>query len=188
VVGFSPDGKLLEAGDLGGRVTVWNAGTLAQRFQVGLPESERAPVFTAAFSPDGKLIATGDANGKVAFWNASDGREVGSPLNGLNGGISSLAFDPSGTTLAVSGNGILQLFDVYSGRPIGTPVAGGGGSTSFLPDGKQLFAVSGDGTGLLWNVDPTAWEARACQIAQRNLTRTEWHDFLPNRPYHEVCV
>jgi WD40 repeat protein len=187
-VGFSPDGKLLDAGDLGGRVTVWNAGTLTERFQVGLPARLRTLVFTTAFSPDGKLIASGDANGRVAFWDTRDGHEVGSPLNGLNGGVSSVAFEPSGSTLAVSGNGSLQLFDVQSRRPLGTPVEGAGGSTSFLPDGKHLFAVSGDGTGLLWKVDPVAWEARACQIAHRNLSRAEWHDFLPNRPYHKVCA
>jgi WD40 repeat protein/DNA-binding SARP family transcriptional activator len=188
-IGFSPDGKLLEAGDLGGRVSVWNAGTLTKRFQADLPEEkQRAPVFTAAFSPDGKMIASGDANGRVAFWDAASGRQIGSGLTGLNGGLSGLSFDPRGRTLAVSGNGRLQLFDVDSRRPIGAPITGGGGSTGFLSDGKQVFAVSGDGTVLLWNVDPAAWEARACRIAHRNLTRAEWHDFLPSLPYRKVCA
>jgi WD40 repeat protein/DNA-binding SARP family transcriptional activator len=184
-IDFSPDGKLLVAGDLGAAVTVWNTATWKRLFRTGLPHG--GAVFTEAFSPDGKLIASGDSNGTVAFWDAGDGHEVGSTVTGLNGGISSVAFDPSGSTLAVSSNGTLQLFDVSSRRPIGAPVSGAGGSTSFLPDGKRVFAVAGDGTALLWNVDPAAWEARACHVAHRNLSRAEWHDFLPNLRYRAVC-
>ena len=36
-------------------------------------------------------------------------------------------------------------------------------------------------------MDVRTWERFACQVAGRNLTRAEWHDLLPNRPYETVC-
>ena len=43
-------------------------------------------------------------------------------------------------------------------------------------------------THIVWNVDPVAWKTQACRIAHRNLTRSEWHDFLPQRGYRAVCA
>jgi hypothetical protein len=50
-----------------------------------------------------------------------------------------------------------------------------------------VIAVFGSGKGVVWNVDPTAWRVKACRVANRNLTRLEWRDFLPERGYRRVC-
>ncbi len=34
---------------------------------------------------------------------------------------------------------------------------------------------------------PAAWEQDACTIADRNLTQSEWTQFLPGVPYHKTC-
>ena len=52
---------------------------------------------------------------------------------------------------------------------------------------QTLVGVSPNGTGILWPVDPEAWNTRACQVARRNLTRDEWEAFLPDRSYRRVC-
>jgi hypothetical protein len=44
-----------------------------------------------------------------------------------------------------------------------------------------------DGPVLLWDVDPTSWPSRACALAGRRLTKQEWNDFLPGRPYKPSC-
>jgi hypothetical protein len=36
-------------------------------------------------------------------------------------------------------------------------------------------------------MDVGTWERFACQVAGRNLTRAEWRDLLPDRPYKLVC-
>jgi cytochrome c oxidase assembly factor CtaG len=41
--------------------------------------------------------------------------------------------------------------------------------------------------GVIWNVDPDAWKVQACRVAHRNLTRTEWREFVPERGYRQVC-
>ena len=63
-----------------------------------------------------------------------------------------------------------------------------GGWGGFFPNGKQVIAVFGSGIGFIWNVDPAAWNEQACRVAHRQLTRAEWHDFLPQRKYQNVCA
>jgi hypothetical protein len=59
---------------------------------------------------------------------------------------------------------------------------------NFFPDGEHAISVFWSGVGVIWNVDPAAWEARACQVAHRNLTRTEWSTYLPGETFQNVCA
>ena len=67
--------------------------------------------------------------------------------------------------------------------PAGTPEAW----LSYLPDGTGLLVTAVDGS--TWTVDtrPSAWLERACRTAGRNLTRGEWKEYFPNRPYEVTC-
>jgi hypothetical protein len=54
---------------------------------------------------------------------------------------------------------------------------------AFDPGGSDLVAFYGDGTGLVWDVDPDRWKQRACTVAGGALTRDEWDELLPGRRY-----
>ena len=56
------------------------------------------------------------------------------------------------------------------------------------PDGRQLLMTHGNGQGAVWDVDPESWKRRACALANRTLTREEWEEFLPGRPYEPACA
>jgi hypothetical protein len=60
-------------------------------------------------------------------------------------------------------------------------------SAAFSPDGSHLFAVSTRGQGVRLDASPEAWKRHACLVAGRDLTRQEWEDVLPERPYQAVC-
>ena len=142
-----------------------------------------------SFSPDGRLLAVGDTSGDVVIWDVAKRRPVGSPLAGENSSVSSVDFDPSGRMLVtMSYDGNLRLWDVATQKLIGAPipVSDGGGSAEFFPDGTHVLANFGP-TGVVWNVDPAAWEAQACRVAHRDLTRREWNEFLGQRAYRPVC-
>jgi WD40 repeat protein len=87
--------------------------------------------------------------------------------------------------------GNVLLWDVPTRSTIGNavpgPVAGRNAAASFTPDGHSIVVVSDTGAGWVWDVEPSDWLARACQVAGRNLTRQEWQEFLPDRPYHATC-
>jgi WD40 repeat protein len=183
---FSSDGKLVTAAGLGGDIVIWN---LARRTLERTIHHKDA-ILSIRFSPDGKTIATGDLPGNVDFWDPTTGRRVGRTLGGQNGYVLSVTFNPSGTeVISTSSDGKLRLWDLTSGKLIGGPLPGAdtGGWGTFFPDGKRVIAVFGSGTGVVWNVDPVAWETQACRAAHRNLTRSEWRDFLPQRGYRHVC-
>jgi LysM repeat protein len=43
---------------------------------------------------------------------------------------------------------------------------------------------------MLWDVDPQSWVEKACQRANRNLTRSEWEQYFPNEKdkYQKTCA
>ncbi len=53
---------------------------------------------------------------------------------------------------------------------------------SFSPDGTTLAVGAFNGVAL-WDLDLEAWKRRASRIANRNFTREEWREYLPDVPY-----
>jgi len=184
---FSSDGRFLAAAGLSGQITVWN---VQQRKVAYTTPPTGLVINTLRFSPDGKTIAVGNDSGDVAFWEADTGRQLPQQLTSRGTGVESLSFDPSGTRLmTISEDGTIRLWALPTDEPIGGPIPGGttGGRGTFFPDGKDVVAVFGSGTGVVWNVDPTRWSAQACRIANRNFTRAEWRAYLPGRAYSRTC-
>ncbi len=188
-VDFSPDGKLLASADLTGIVHVFDVATQTEisQFRAGTLS------LSVRFSPDGRLVAVGDLSDSVVFFDPRTGGRVGQPLVGGGGALNSLDFDPTGRTLLTgSQDGKLRLWDLATRKLIGGPLPGASSSNTsssaaFFPDGKHVLGVFQTGEAVIWNVDPAAWTAAACRIANRQLTHAEWQTFLPTRAYRRVC-
>jgi WD40 repeat protein len=188
-VAFSADGALIAsaAGD-GGSAEVWDTAT-----GMSIATFDSAPGnedFSVALSPDGHLLAVGGFGRIVRIWNVRTGRLIHELDQGGNGAFT-LEFSPDGRTLAISGfEPAASLWDVASGTQIGPTLNAGDRRTmiDLSADGRQMLEVHGNGQGAVWDVDPESWKHRACVLANLTLTREEWEEFLPGRPYEPACA
>jgi DNA-binding SARP family transcriptional activator/WD40 repeat protein len=184
---LSPDGRMLAvASDVG--VEIIDARTLKPLARLAGTDGK---MLVAAFSPDGRSIVAAGEEGWARLWSAKDFSATTRPLGRHAGAVIHASVSPDGTTLATSGtDGTVQLFDVRTQQPIGAPfpaVPNAPVSAVFSPDGAYLFAVTGTARAFRWDVRPASWERHACAVAGRTLTRAEWDDALPGRPYAPAC-
>ena len=154
---FSPDGKKLISGTMGGKVQMWDAKTgaeLAPFFagQVFAGQERiryRDPITTFAFSSDSMQIAVGSERRIRLLGSSQQPR-----LKDVPSGTKALAFSPDDSVL-LSGlrNGSIELFDMTTGKKIKVL----DGHTSivetlvFSPDAKTLVSTGRDGTILVWD-------------------------------------
>jgi WD40 repeat protein len=207
---FSPDGKTLAAGyghhdyesheDRG--VRLWDVGGGKLLGDLALNAAEDRPG-NMAFSPDGKTLAVGCGRGEgkcVSLWNVVARKRLGDlPLDVTEGSPGDLAFSPDGKTLAVRydnsnlGGEAVLLWDVAArGRLSDEPLSVAGAyirNFAFSPDGKTLAAGyrskserSIHGGVVLWDLDLESWKRKAGEIANRNFTKAEWLEYLPDQP------
>jgi WD40 repeat protein len=161
---------------------------------------------SGVLSPDGKIMAL--CSGDVELMDVSDPEmpiRLGDPLLGYANFryVTSAAFSPDGTTLAFSScqsmdgeecaPSKIHLWSLSNPRlpvPLGAPFDGGYAGdyvkVVFSPNGKMLAAGS-YGAIVLWEVGVEEWQARACRVAGRNLTRAEWEAYFHNTDYRLTC-
>jgi WD40 repeat protein len=186
---FSTDGTMIATARFEGGADVWDVATGASITPVdGLPGD--AGDTTVAFSPDGRMLAVGGAHPIVRLVDVRTGKLL-HQLDLAGTGAFSLEFSPDGRTLAVSGwESGASLWDVATGSQSGPTLTAGSRRTTLdlSPDGRRLLMTASNGQGAVWDIDPESWKQRACEIANRTLTREEWEEFVPGRPYKPACA
>jgi WD40 repeat protein len=147
-VAFSPDGRYLVTGQLGGAVQVWDARTGQP---VGPLATHDREIRAVVFSRDGRHVATASGDGMVMLWDAARLDEKQAPRLTLRARVPgpsvNVAFSPDGRRLATGGEGnTVKIWDVEKGGEPLTTLRGHGKevyAVAFSPDGKGRWLASG---------------------------------------------
>ncbi len=100
------------------------------------------------------------------------------------------AFAPDGSQYAVAAEGRVRLWDGRTGEyqaSLPLPSLIGTSSIAYRPDSTGLVIASTDGRTWTAETRIDEWDDRACAIAGRNLSLTEWEEYFPNAPYERTC-
>jgi WD40 repeat protein len=192
-VAFGKDGDVLASAGQDGRVRLWDVG---DHHPVGPPlRGATGFVNAVAFTPDGEILASAGQDKSVWLWDVDARRPLAPPLTGHTDVIGALAFSPNGRTLASAGaDHTVRLWDVRTRHALGRPLDHDSwvSALAFSPDGKGLASAGDHGTVRVW--DPILWsddldtlQNRLCASIRRSLTRAEWAEYLPDRPYDQTC-
>jgi WD40 repeat protein len=152
-VAFSPDGRIVAAGNRDNSIKLWN---IESRELVATLSGLQGFVFFLVFSPDGKMLASGGNDSTVVIWDVSSHRVIGA-LKGHENDIIDAAFSPDGSTVATaSEDNTLKLWNALSREEITTLKGHEEGVTSvaFASNGKMIASASRDGTVKLWDARP----------------------------------
>jgi WD40 repeat protein len=187
---LSPDGRWLSVVPLTrdavpDRLEIWDVRR-RQRIHTYRPAGG---VSTAQFSSDGRRLAVTDLHGRVQVLATATWKPVTAPLAADGDGW--VAFTHNGDTLAIgSDDGTVRLWDVASGQPLAPPLPGIANTPAvpiFTPGDTHLIAALAAGRAYRWDIRPASLTRQACTIAGRHLTRDEWDEFLPGKPYAPAC-
>ena len=155
--------------------------------QVADPGTFRDESQYSVLSPDATRLAAVNAGGQLQLIDVDTWTWFGTTTQW---GDDEFLFSPDGGQLALLEDDRLTLADGRTGRlqarlplPGQVPDA----RMAYLPDGSGIIVTGVDGR--IWTVDarPSAWLERACRIAGRNLSRQEWREYFPSRPYEVTC-
>lgn len=155
---FSPDGKTLATGDLGGAIRLWNVETGEELHSIN--ESLENVTFFR-FSPGGSVLAAGRNDGVIELRSPTTGRIIRRLRKDLTT-IFALAFSPGGKYLA-SGHrsGDVHLWEVETGNYLKQLEAHprNVSGLAFSPRGNRLVTAGYEGSLKFWN--PTTGEKLA---------------------------
>jgi len=196
---WRPDGQELLVGLYGSDVAMTLGRGPGRAHATELPPGQRMHG-GVSYRPDGRAFALATKNDQtgtasVIVVDDSSGDVIAE--HALDRSIGSITYYSGGrrlATLGEAGSDVIaqsdrfELWDASGFAPIATfDLSQIATALIASPDGAHVLMVNGDRTATVWDLRPSTWVARACEVANRTLTRREWKHYLPNIPYDPAC-
>ncbi|MCE7990144.1 MAG: hypothetical protein DYG89_54060 [Caldilinea sp. CFX5] len=186
-VTFSGDGKWLASGSVNGIVEAWSVEVSETESAWlsgghGHIDGRMVDISSVAFSSDGQWFASGNADKTIEVWSAGARWDRQGFLLGHEAAVTSVAFSGDGKWLASgSADKTVRVWSV--GAWLAEPVVLRGHeaavtSVAFSGDGKWLASGSLDGTVRVWPIPTDIMSQKACRLAGRNFTLSEWLTYV----------
>ena len=151
-VAFSPDGKLLAAGDTKGEIRLYR---VADGQQLLLYQGHTNWIPSLAFSPDGRILASSSTDYTVKLWDTGTGQCL-KTLQEHDDEVWSIDFSPDSKILASgSDDRTIKLWNVGTGECLKTFKGHSNCvlAVAFSQDGKTLASGSANGMISLWDIN-----------------------------------
>lgn len=188
-IAISPDNRWLVSGS-------WDGGVLLRQ----LSDLNSAPItlthegaaYAVAISPDNHWLAVGSEDSFVRLWNLETGIPPAEPtlLSGHEGAVFDVAFSAdSQSFITGSKDKTVRIWDLndLAAQPIVLHDKAMVYAVAVSPDNHWLVTGNADGTARLWNLRLEELIEVACRTAGRNLTASEWQQYMGNTSYRKTC-
>ncbi len=105
------------------------------------------------------------------------------------GPVQAVVHAPGGATVVSAGDGRILVWDAASRTLVGGFADLGDPVTGLAIGGDTLIAVAGAAPRgfAAWTVDPAAWRAAGCAVANRSMTDEEWARYGGEREQVAHC-
>jgi WD40 repeat protein len=196
MVSFSPDGRLLAAVGIDGKVRIYSVPGFSP-LAIFHPLDATSSL---AFSPNGRELALGNSDGNVyvysvptTYTHLNDQLAFQGIFSASSKGIFSVQFLSNGSLVAGGADGVVRFWSVPTGQftatiPAQTLATHWGSIAAMSYDARLGLLATGSPSGTrVWETSPAQVAANICRTLQAPVSPILWKEYLPDIPYTPVC-